>query len=494
MVGLGLLFLVASIKVGTKILQVVPEGLRSRWEIIVLLMFFFIAGYLAFLVFQIKNVMFPMEIITGPVFLGGAFFVFLVMSLTRMIIDRIRESEQQLKELNVTLSANNVVLEGEIQARKKAEEQARINLQHISTLHSIDMMIISSMDLRMTLKVLFEQALPELRMDAMDVLILSPHTLTLEYVAGHGFSSQKIKASKERLGEGSAGKAAMDRRLIIIPNLADDEEKLFIRDELIEEEGFAAYYAIPLMAKGHIKGVLELFNRRYFEADSVWFDFLEALAVQAAIAIENATLFDDLQKSNAELVIAYDSTIEGWARALELRDKETEGHTQRVVEITLRLARSYGIKEAELIHVRRGALLHDIGKMAIADSILMKEGTFTDEEQEIMRLHPEHAFKMLSQITYLKPALDIPYCHHEKWDGTGYPRGLKGEQIPIAARIFAVADIYDALRSKRRYHPAWSEEKVIEHLQSLAGSHLDPKLVEMFLGLPREDAAAALYQ
>jgi putative nucleotidyltransferase with HDIG domain len=173
-------------------------------------------------------------------------------------------------------------------------------------------------------------------------------------------------------------------------------------------------------------------------------------------------------------------------RALDLRDKETEGHTQRVTELTLKLARAAGMTEEELVHVRRGALLHDIGKMGVPDHILLKPGKLTDEEWVEMRKHPVFAYELLSPIAYLRPALDIPYCHHEKWDGTGYPRGLKGEQIPLAARLFAVADVWDALRSDRPYRQSWPKEKVIEHIKSLSGTHLDPKSVELFLSMMHE--------
>jgi len=179
--------------------------------------------------------------------------------------------------------------------------------------------------------------------------------------------------------------------------------------------------------------------------------------------------------------LAYDTTLEGWARALELRDEETEGHSQRVTEMTLRLARAMGISDAELAHVRHGVLLHDIGKMGIPDGILFKPGSLTEEEWEIMRRHPTYAYELLSPIRYLRPALDIPYSHHEKWDGTGYPEGLKGEQIPLAARIFAVVDVWDALRADRPYRPAWSEEEVIEYIREQAGKHFDPQVVEIFL-------------
>ena len=192
-------------------------------------------------------------------------------------------------------------------------------------------------------------------------------------------------------------------------------------------------------------------------------------------------MFLHLQSANLELAIAYDATIEGWSRALDLRDKETEGHTQRVTDLSIQLAKQMGISDKELLHLRHGALLHDIGKMGIPDHILLKEGPLTPEEWKIMRTHPVLAYEMLQPIRYLKHALDIPYAHHEKWDGSGYPRGLKGEMIPLTARIFAVIDVYDALTSARPYRGAWSKEKTLEYIKERSGTEFDPKVVEAFL-------------
>jgi HD-GYP domain-containing protein (c-di-GMP phosphodiesterase class II) len=211
-------------------------------------------------------------------------------------------------------------------------------------------------------------------------------------------------------------------------------------------------------------------------------EFLAALADQAAIAIDNAALFRDLQRFNQELGLAYETTLEGWSRALDLRDRETEGHTRRVTELTLRLAHALGVKGGELIHIRRGALLHDIGKMGIPDSILLKPGPLTEEEWTIMRRHPGYAYELLTPITFLRPALTIPYYHHERWDGSGYPHGLRGTDIPWAARIFAVVDVWDALCSDRPYRAAWPAAQVRAHLQALAGVHFDPEVVTSFLG------------
>jgi putative two-component system response regulator len=187
-----------------------------------------------------------------------------------------------------------------------------------------------------------------------------------------------------------------------------------------------------------------------------------------------------LQEANAQLLAAHEATIEGWSRAMDLRDQETEGHSQRVAEVTVKLARALGMSDEEIMHLRRGALLHDMGKIGIPDSILHKPASLTDYEWETMRKHPQFAYDMLSRIEYLRPALDIPYCHHEKWDGTGYPRKLKGEKIPLAARLFAVVDVWDALTSNRPYRMAWSEETALTYIREQSGKHFDPQVVELF--------------
>lgn len=190
-----------------------------------------------------------------------------------------------------------------------------------------------------------------------------------------------------------------------------------------------------------------------------------------------------LEKAHANLLISYDQTIEGWVSALDLRDKETEGHSHRVTDMTVEFAQAVGLRPEQLNDIRRGALLHDVGKLGIPDSILLKPGKLTPEEWEIMRLHPVYAYEWLSPIEYLRPALDIPYCHHEKWDGRGYPRRLQGEAIPLWARLFAIIDVWDALCSNRPYRAAMPEAAVLEFLKSEAGKHFDPALVEIFITL-----------
>ena len=188
-----------------------------------------------------------------------------------------------------------------------------------------------------------------------------------------------------------------------------------------------------------------------------------------------------LEDAHRQLLYAYDETIQGWSRAMDLRDQETEGHSQRVTDLTIQLAQAFRIPQEELLHIRRGALLHDMGKLGIPDSILLKPGKLNEEEWAFMRRHPELAYEMLHPIEYLRPALDIPYCHHEKWDGTGYPRGLKGEEIPLPARLFAVVDVWDALTSDRPYRRAWEREKVLDYMQEQTGKHFDPEVAKRFL-------------
>ncbi len=366
--------------------------------------------------------------------------------------------------------------------RRRSEAEIERQVRRLNALRAIDMAITASLDPRVTFNVLLDQAVTQLEIDAAAILYYDPHTRTLNYAAGRGFVSDALQHTTLRMGEGFAGRAAQDRTVVRIKDLTTSEGE-FGRSPHIKEETFVSYFAVPLISKGSIQGVLELFNRTPLDPKQEWLDFMDALAGQAAIAIDNAQMFDALHRSNLDLVEAYDTTLEGWSKALELRDRETQGHASRVTEVTLRLAQTLGIERTDLVHVRRGALLHDIGKMGIPDEILRKPGPLTDDEWSIMRRHPVYAYELLSPIEFLRPALAIPYCHHEKWDGTGYPRRLKGTSIPISARVFAVVDVWDALRSDRPYRPAWEEQRVRGYLAEQKGKHFDPGVVDAFLDL-----------
>lgn len=370
--------------------------------------------------------------------------------------------------------------------RSILHEQTERRMQRLTALRNIDMAVATSVDVNVTLNVLLDQARNELDAAAVSVLLMEESRQSLSYRAGRGFRTDEITRVDIGLHQDGAGRAARQRETIEIIGQEAIKEA-FDGYRLIEDEWFSSYYASPLITKGQVRGVLEVFRKDEFIPDHEWVSFLETLASQAAIAIDNASMFEDLQRSNAELRQAYDATIEGWSRALELRDEETKGHTQRVTDLTVALARAMGVDRKQLVHMRRGALLHDIGKIGIPDRILLKNGPLNDKEWEIMKQHPIFAYEKLAPIDFLRPALDIPYSHHEKWDGSGYPRGLTGEQIPLAARIFAVVDVYDALTSDRPYRDAWTEEKAIAHIREQAGKHFDPRVVDHFLELIQGD-------
>ena len=353
-------------------------------------------------------------------------------------------------------------------------------LDHLQTLRAMDQVIASSLDLRITLNILLNHTITQLGVDAADILLLHPHLQVLQYAAGQGFRTRFIEGADVQLNDRFAGRSVMERKIVkVFDQTQIRENHSFAR--LWMDEKFRNYICVPLIAKGEVKGVLEVYRRSDFTPDSEWLEFLETLAGQAAITIDNAHMFDNLQRANMELAIAYDATIEGWSRAMDLRDRETEGHTQRVTELTVLLAKAMGVHDRDILNIRRGALLHDIGKMGIPDHILLKAGPLTTKEWVIMRKHPQLAYEMLQPIRYLNQSLDIPYAHHEKWDGSGYPRGLKGEQIPLVARIFAVVDVWDALTSERPYRKGWTKKKALTYIKEQSGIHFDPQVVEEFL-------------
>lgn len=374
------------------------------------------------------------------------------------------------------------VMSLDVTAHKQAEATLRRQLSKLDALRNIDLAILNSTDLRVTLRTVIHEVREQLRVDGALIATFNTHTNRLELTSHGGFPLPPTSGLSTQLGSGLIGRAAAERRTIAAPVLAKAERPG-------STEWFSAgartgsAYATPLIAKGTLLGVLAVDIAAGFDADAEWIAFFEAMAGQAAMAVDAGQLFSELQRTNTELLLAYDTTIEGWSRALDLRDRETEGHTSRVAAMTVTLARAAGISEADIVHIRRGALLHDIGKIGVPDSILHKPGPLSDDEWNVMRGHPGVAHELLSPIAYLDPALDIPFCHHEKWDGTGYPRKLKGEQIPLPARLFAVVDVWDALRSERPYRKALSDRQVIEYITQHAGTHFDPRAVELFLAL-----------
>ncbi len=390
-------------------------------------------------------------------------------------------STRQLTEQEIHLLHTIAEIAGSAIHRAQLNTMIQNQLQRLLALRAIDSAISASLDLRLILNLLLEHIISELDVDAACVLLATPHTYSLKFAAGRGFYTTAHQQVVLHFGDGLAGRVAVNQTPLTIPDMRVLDN--YARSKMAQQEGFVFYTGVPLIAKGQVQGVLEVYQRTEFFAPSDWLDFLDALAAQAAIAIDSAQLFADLQRSHTEITLAYDSTLEGWIGMLDLRDKETVGHTQRVTELTVQLAQKMGLKDDQLVHLRRGALLHDIGKLAVSDRVLLKTGPLNPDEWEMMRLHPQHAFNMLSRIPFLRPALDIPYCHHEKWDGTGYPRGLKGEQIPLPARIFSVVDVWDALTNDRPYRHAWAEEEVRAYLIEQSGTHFDPDILNVFLNL-----------
>jgi PAS domain S-box-containing protein len=318
----------------------------------------------------------------------------------------------------------------DITEQKQAEAQIQSHLQRLAALRQIDITIMTSFDVHLTLRVVLEQVLGLLQVDAASIWLCVPDSDMLTCVASLGSEPylsnqpQPHYSPHDHLIE-----EALRRRALL--HIADIRQSEYADrwTEPFASEGFAGYCAVPLITREQERGVLELFSGEPLHIEQEWLDFLEALAGQTAIAVDNAELVNSLQRANDELSRAYDATLKGWVRALDLRDHETEGHSQRVAELTMRIVRAMHIDAAETTYIYWGALLHDIGKIAIPDHILLKPGPLTEEEWIIMRQHPVYAYKMLSTIDFLQPALDIPHYHHERWDGTGYPHGLTGANL-----------------------------------------------------------------
>jgi PAS domain S-box-containing protein/putative nucleotidyltransferase with HDIG domain len=363
---------------------------------------------------------------------------------------------------------------------RKNEDRAKVQIQRVSALHAIDVVISSSFDSRIVFSVIVDQIMNQMGIDAVRILTYDPDDQILTYTADRGFKYTDQMIGKLNLGESHSGKAILDRQTIRYPESDSDAKTL---PRIFKQERFVVGYSTPMTVKGQVKGVIEVYNRSSIETDPSWMDFLETMAGQAAIAIENNEMFDRLERTLADLTAAYDSTLEGWVRALDLRDKETIGHTQRVAMMVVRFALELGVSGDDLVNIRRGALLHDIGKMGIPDYILNKAGPLTDDERQIIEHHPQYAYELLQPIQYLRQSLDIPYAHHERWDGKGYPRGLKGEEIPLAARIFSVVDVWDALGSTRSYREKWDQKQMLDYLQEQSGKKFDPSIVKVFIDL-----------
>jgi putative nucleotidyltransferase with HDIG domain len=348
-------------------------------------------------------------------------------------------------------------------------------LHKMERLMEINIMLNSTLELDQVLDLIIAKAVEMLDCEAGSILLCSKEKDCLQFSASTSANSKTLTEILIPLTDSLAGTIFTRNTPLVVNDVSHDIRH---NASVAAQINFRtrSLLGVPMRIQDRVIGVLEALNKKQggFTEEDV--KILTAIASPAAVAIENAQLVKALQD-------AYESTLEGWAAALDLRDKETEGHSQRVTVLTVRLAEQMGVSKEFLIHVRQGALLHDIGKMAVPDDILHKKGPLTEQEKAVMRQHPVNAYNMLYPIAYLRSALDIPFCHHEKWDGTGYPRGLKGEEIPLAARIFTVIDVWDALRSDRPYRKAWAAQETLAYIQEQAGKSLDPNVVRHFVQL-----------
>ena len=378
----------------------------------------------------------------------------------------------------------NVVAIG-LQKAYLFEESEKL-VEKLTTINRIEQTILENLSLPTTLDMLVDQLVGELEVDAADILYFHPTLKTLKLIAQTGFRQNILQRTDLEIGEGYAGEAAQSRSTVHIPDLTQEETE-FTQSLAFAAEQFVSYFGLPLLAKGKLVGVMEIFHRSPLDPDRQKLELFEMVAGLAAIAIDHQNLQKDLERSRTEIIKGFDAIIEGWAQALELRGIESAGHARRAVDLTLRLAEELGLSGDTLVELRRGTLLHDIGKMGIPDQVLKKGKELTKEERKMIGRHPTDAFDLLGQIDALQSALDIPLYHHERWDGEGYPHGLKGEKIPFQARIFAIVDVWDALLTDRPYRDAWPREKAVAHIKEQSGKHFDPRVVDAFIKIIESD-------
>ncbi len=363
-------------------------------------------------------------------------------------------------------------------ASKKRPSRAKLleKISHLEKLGSISATLNSTMDLNQLIKLIIDTAANLLVCETVSILLYDEESSSLYFTESSKSDVAKLAQTRVPLQNSLAGIIFIENKPLILDNVAEDPRHFSLAAKNVNFQT-RSLVGVPMRIRDKVTGVVEALNKIHGSFTQDDLEILTIIASQAAVAIQNAKLVQDLQD-------AYNTTLEGWSSALDLRDKETNGHAGRVAEMTVELARRMGNNEERLVIFRQGALLHDIGKMGIPDHILNKPGLLTESEMDIMRQHPGYAFELLSPITFLRPALDIPYCHHEKWDGSGYPRGLKGEEIPLAARIFAIVDVWDALTSERPYRGSWPKERARAYIQEQAGIHFDPELVKTFIQMP----------
>jgi putative nucleotidyltransferase with HDIG domain len=380
------------------------------------------------------------------------------------------------------------LLESERQLRESYHRLER-GLRQMSILRNIDQAITTHADYSSMASAILGDVVSPGEVDAAVLFI--PNLPAVGRMRGTGPLGLLRMVGMAGLPESAVDSSLINWQTMMAIQVYQTLKPLFIHDICQENHpgaetlhrvtGFKICAVLPLISRKQIKGVFEFFLRQSDEEDNDWQTFLQSLALQTAIGFDHVEMLENLKRSNRELALAYDETIKGWALALELREKEDCGHAERVSTLSVRLAAALSFSGETLDNIRRGAFLHDIGKMAVPDNVLYKTGPLNMQEWDVMRKHPTEGYRVLSGIEYLRPALDIVYNHHEKWDGSGYPRGIKGEEIPFSARIFAVVDVWDAITNDRPYRPAWPLDQARVYMQEQAGKYFDPRVVDVFL-------------
>jgi PAS domain S-box-containing protein len=391
--------------------------------------------------------------------------------------------EQTIFRIHTHNGLNVVTIVRNITDQQLARQNIQYQLRKLESLRRIDTSIIGNHSLKETMTIVVDQAVEQLHIDGINILILHNGSTHLKKIASHGLLLSELECPRfdDHLG---IGWRVLDEGKLVKINLHDHTTRNTCL--CFDHKRFATYVGAPILSRNGVLGVVEAFIKKDVILDQEWFDYYETLVGQIAIAIESNRMLVDLETTNQNLLDAYEKTISGWSKALELKDKETQGHSDRVMKMGCKLAERFGYSGDAMVHFRWGVLLHDIGKMGIPDEILFKPGPLSDSEWEIMRQHPKFAYELLKPIEFLQPVLDIPHHHHERWDGSGYPGALKGKEIPLSARIFAIVDVWDALIEDRPYRKAWDTEKVKRYLQENSGIQFDPEVTDIFLEMMNE--------
>lgn len=358
-------------------------------------------------------------------------------------------------------------------------------IQRLSTFRKIDDTILSDYSTKDLIDLLLKEFVNNLSMDAATVTVINDETQRLEFYLHAGLDRPENDLYH---GEAAAYVRVCDSILVIQNTKTGiDSQRTYPIHHPMNEPFLTGYAVAPLRNMGQLIGIVEVFSKKEINWNRENVQFFEAMAKQTAIAIDKVSMVINLKKSNIDLIHSYEQTLEGWSRAMDIRDHETENHTQRVTSMTMKMGEKLRLPEEQLVQMRRGALLHDIGKLGVPDNILLKKGSLTEEEWQIMRQHPITARELISPIAFLTPAMSIPYFHHEKWDGSGYPQGLRGGEIPIEARIFSIVDVWDAITSDRPYRDAMSPVEASIYIISQSNLHFDPQIVAVFLELLQEE-------